>query len=180
MPTEASLISRSWEWLVGIGTTNDRIPSTSTTIPIQANGRIDPPSILMGSVYSCSACLEGWGGAFSFEPTSSSRLVISTSPRICVHSETMLPTTCPQRLLGRMARNAITQPMPVTSKNNVSECSRRNSFSADGNLPLGCLLSAEPFSYRYLVMTTVTTTPVQSAMALPKNDPRWVSGFDRQ
>ena len=33
-----------------------------------------------------SACLE---------PTSIRRLVIRTSPRICVHSETMLPTTCP-------------------------------------------------------------------------------------
>jgi len=48
MPTEASPILTSWEWLVGTGTTNDRIPSTSTTIPIQAKGRIDPPSILMG------------------------------------------------------------------------------------------------------------------------------------
>jgi hypothetical protein len=31
----------------------------------------------------------------SFDPTSTSFLVSSTSPRICVHSETMLPATCP-------------------------------------------------------------------------------------
>ena len=45
---------------------------------------------------------------------------------------------------------------------------------------VGCLLSLEPFSYRYLVKTTVTSTPVQSAMALPKNEPMWVDGLDRE
>lgn len=29
-------------------------------------------------------------------------------------------------------------------------------------------------SYKYLVANTMTTTPDQSAIALPKNEPRWV------
>src|SRR5271157_1167359 len=40
MPSEASSTLTLWEWLVGTGTMNARIPSTSTTIPTQANGRI--------------------------------------------------------------------------------------------------------------------------------------------
>jgi len=40
------------------------------------------------------------GGQRVFEPTSIRRLVIRTSPRICVHSETMLPTTCPTGCSG--------------------------------------------------------------------------------
>src|ERR1035438_1738039 len=56
MPTEASPILMPWDWLVGNGTTNERIPSTSMTIPIQANGRIDPPLILLGCVYRRSVC----------------------------------------------------------------------------------------------------------------------------
>src|SRR5512135_210209 len=43
-------------------------------------------------------------------------------------------------------------------------------------MPFGCLLSAEPFSYKCLVAITITTSPLQSAMALPKNDPACVSG----
>jgi hypothetical protein len=35
---------------------------------------------------------------------------------------------------------------------------------------------AEPVSYKYLVARTITTTPDQSAIALPKNEPRWVPG----
>ena len=53
-------------------------------------------------------------------------------------------------------------------------------MTADGNLPFGCLLSAESFSYRCLVNTTVNNTPVQSAIAFPKNEPMWVDGSDRQ
>ncbi len=44
------------------------------------------------------------------------------NPRICVHSETMLPTTWPHLQLGSMALNATTQAMPVTRRNKVSEC----------------------------------------------------------
>src|ERR1700676_4261110 len=79
-----------------------------------------------------------------------------------------------------MALNATTQAMPVINRNNVSECSRKNSRIGEGSLPFGCWLSADPFSYRCLVMKTVTRTPVQSAIAFPKNDPQWVEGFDRQ
>src|ERR1039458_10680451 len=46
----------------------------------------------------------------ALEPTSIRRLVIRTSPRICVHSETMLPTTCPhlrseERRVGKEGRS---------------------------------------------------------------------------
>ena len=33
-------------------------------------------------------------------------------------------------------------------------------------------------SYKYLVTSTMTTTPDQSAIALPKNEPRWVLGLE--
>src|SRR5450755_4185324 len=85
-------------------------------------------------------------GHDSFDPISISFLVISTSPRICVHSETMLPTTCPHLLLGSIALNATTQPTPVIRRNKVSECSRKNSSATDCHFPFGFLLSAEPFS----------------------------------
>ena len=42
----------------------------------------------------------------------------------------------------------------------------------------GRRLSAEPFSYKYLVANIITTTPVQSAIALPKNEPIWVRGLE--
>src|SRR3984893_8321874 len=80
------------------------------------------------------------------EPTSINRLVIRTSPRICVHSETMLPTTCPHFPLGSIPLKATTQAVPVITRNIVSECSRRNSMAAEGTFPLSFLLSLEPFS----------------------------------
>jgi len=42
----------------------------------------------------------------------------------------------------------------------------------------GRRLSADPFSYKYLVANIMTTTPDQSAIALPKNDPIWVPGLE--
>src|SRR5690242_9914290 len=42
----------------------------------------------------------------------------------------------------------------------------------------GRRLSAEPFSYRYFVARTITSNPVQSAMAFPKNEPIWVLGSE--
>ena len=42
------------------------------------------------------------------------------------------------------------QPMPVSTRTGVRECPRRNSSSLDGSFPLGCLLSAEPFSVKIL------------------------------
>ena len=87
------------------------------------------------------------------------RFVINTSPKICVHWETMLPTTCPHLLPGSIAANAMIQPIPVITRNMVSECSRKISITAEGRMPFGCLLSAEPFSYRNLVITMVTKFP---------------------
>src|SRR5690349_673592 len=75
--------------------------------------------------------------------------------------------------------NTATHMAPVIRKKMVSECSRTNSSMRFGSLPRGCLLSAEPFSYRRLVAKAMATRPVQSAMALPKNDPAWVSGEER-
>src|ERR1019366_10478200 len=113
------------------------------------------------------------------DPTSIRIFVIHTNPRICVHSETMLPTTCPQRLPVSIRRKAHTHPIQVITRNTVSECSRRNSRTGDFHLPFGFLLSAEPLSYRCLVISTVTSTPVKSAIALPKNEPTWVAGSVR-
>lgn len=91
-------------------------------------------------------------------------------------SGTGLPgrTTCPQRLFVSILRKTYTHPSQVVARNTVSECSRRNSRVGELYFPRGCLLSADPFSYTCLVMITVTSTPDQSAMALPKNEPRWV------
>ena len=40
-----------------------------------------------------------------------------------------------------------------------------------GNFPFTSLLSLDPRSYRCLVARIITTTPLQSAIALPKNEP---------
>lgn len=71
-----------------------------------------------------------------FEPTSIQRLAIETRPRICLHSEPIVPTTCPHLLFGSIARNAALQPMPVIARK-WRECSRGNSMTADGNIPFG-------------------------------------------
>src|ERR1700730_3482391 len=39
-------------------------------------------------------------------------------------------------------------------------------------------LSLDPFSYKYLVANIMTTTPDQSAIALPKKEPTWVLGLE--
>src|SRR2546421_2538698 len=69
--------------------------------------------------------------------------------------------------------------MPVAIRNRVSEWSRSHSRRGPSSGGWGERLSAEPFSYRYLVATTVTTTPVQSAMAFPKKEPMCVCGLER-
>lgn len=66
-----------------------------------------------------------------FEPTSIQRFVIKTRPRICLHSETMFPTTCPHLLFGSIARNAAIQPMAVIARKMVSQCSRGISMTAE-------------------------------------------------
>src|SRR5512133_1053868 len=78
-----------------------------------------------------------------------------------------------------MWMNTANHMAPVIRKKMVSECSRTNSSMRPGRMPLGCLLWAEPFSYRRFVAKAMTTRPVQSAMALPKNDPAWVAGEER-
>jgi len=94
------------------------------------------------------------------DPTSIKRLVIRTRPRICVHSETMLPTTCPHLLFGSMALNATTQARPVTTRNIVSELLAQQFHGYRRQFALGRLLSVDPFSYKCLAMTTVIKTPV--------------------
>src|SRR5271157_5763157 len=115
----------------------------------------------------------------SFDPTSINIFVIHTSPRICVHSDTRLPTTCPQRLFASMRLKANAHAAPVITRNTVSEWLRKNSRVGDFHVLVGFLLSADPLSCRCLVKMTVTSTPDQSAMALPKNEPRWVEGSAR-
>src|SRR5712692_2472845 len=60
----------------------------------------------------------------------------------------------------------------------LREWSRSNFRPGLTTLCGGRRLSAEPLSYRYFVARTITTTPVQSAMAFPKNDPRCVLGLE--
>src|SRR5579864_9348917 len=114
----------------------------------------------------------------SFEWVSISFLVMISKPRICVHSETMFPTTCPHLEVGFDRANVITHPAPVIRRNRVKECCWSSFQIGRRKRCGGFRLSAEPTSYMYLVAITVTTRPVQSAMALPKNDPQWVLGFE--
>src|SRR6185312_10222148 len=107
----------------------------------------------------------------SFDPTSTSFFVSSTTPRICVHSETILPTTCPHFDSESECANSSTQPTPVITRKIVSECSCKASRNRLCHLWRGRLLSCDPRSYKYLVPSSITTTPVQSAIALPKNEP---------
>src|SRR5713101_7903387 len=60
----------------------------------------------------------------------------------------------------------------------LSEWSRSRSRAGRRRLRGGRRLSAEHFSYKYLVANTMTTTPDQSAIALPKNEPIWVLGLE--
>jgi hypothetical protein len=69
--------------------------------------------------------------------------------------------------------------MPVLARNMVRVLARQL-ITADGNILFGCLLSAEPISYRNFVITIVTKTPVQSAIAFPKNEPSWVEGSEQR
>src|SRR5512141_3488533 len=69
--------------------------------------------------------------------------------------------------------------MPVMTRKMLREWLRSRAKAGPRRLRGGRRLSAEPVSYRYLVARTITTTPDQSAMALPKNEPRWVPGPER-
>src|SRR5437660_12250401 len=96
-----------------------------------------------------------------------------------VHSETTLPATCPHFEFGSDLANRTIQKAPVMSRKMLRECSCSFSSTGLSQWRGGLRLSAEPFSYMNLVASTVTTSPVQSAIALPKNAPRCVSGFER-
>src|SRR5713226_440047 len=101
--------------------------------------------------------------ALSLECCSISFLVIKTSPKICVHSETMFPTTCPHLASESIAAYSAIQPTPVISRKMLREWFRSRSRKGLSKPCGGRRLSAEPRSYKYFVATTMTTTPDQSA-----------------
>ena len=68
--------------------------------------------------------------------------------------------------------------MPVTMRKRLREWLRSRCRMGLKVFRGGRQLSAEPFSYQYLVAMTMTTTPDQSAIALPKNEPIWVPGLE--
>src|SRR5579872_6979560 len=98
------------------------------------------------------------------------RLVKITTPKICVHSDTTLPTTWPHLLPVSILAKSTTQPIPVTSKKILKEWSRRSSRAGLSGLFGSRRLSAEFLSYKYFVAKSITTTPDQSAIAFPKNE----------
>lgn len=114
----------------------------------------------------------------SLECLSINFFVRITKPKIWVHSDTMLPTTCPHFELGSARANAQTHAAPVMIRKILSECSCNISQTGAMKRCGGLRLSADPLSYMNLVARTVTTTPLQSAMALPKNDPQCVFGSE--
>src|SRR5437867_3518115 len=61
----------------------------------------------------------------SFECGSMSRFVISTSPKICVPSETILPTTCPHFDSESIQAYRAIHPIPVINKKILREWSRK-------------------------------------------------------
>ncbi len=107
----------------------------------------------------------------SFEPRSISFLVSRTRLSCCDHSETMLLTTVPHLLSGLTREYRITHPIPVAIRKMVRECSCKASRNALPYRGRGWRLSFESFSKNHFVAMTVTTTPVQSATALPKKEP---------
>jgi hypothetical protein len=57
----------------------------------------------------------------SFERGSISRFVIRTSPKTCVHSETMLPTTCPHFDSESIHQYRAIHPRPVVNRKILRE-----------------------------------------------------------
>src|SRR6185369_9611664 len=82
----------------------------------------------------------------SFDCFSINFFVSNTNPNICVHSDTIFPTTSPHRPCGFIFANAATQTAPVASRKMVSECSRICSSVRGKNSFGGSLLSLDPFS----------------------------------
>jgi hypothetical protein len=90
----------------------------------------------------------------------------------------MFPTTCPHLASESIEAWSTTQPIPVITRKMLREWSRSRSHTGPKRVRGGRRLSDEPFSYKYLVANTIITTPDQSAIALPKSDPRWVPGLE--
>src|SRR6185312_2005800 len=90
----------------------------------------------------------------------------------------MLPTTCPHLEDVCIFANNTIHTAPVMIMKMTRECSCRNSWTDFGTNTdrLTLLLSTEPTSCKYLVARIMTSIPVQSAMALPKNAPQCFSG----
>jgi hypothetical protein len=89
-----------------------------------------------------------------------------------------LPTTWPHFEVADIYANTAIQTNRVTLKNTVSECVLIHLKTGFFSWTMRRLQSGDPRSYRIRVQITVATTPLQSAMAFPKNDPQCVSGFD--
>src|SRR6185436_6505931 len=100
----------------------------------------------------------------SFDPFSPTYFVMTTRPKIWVHSETMLPTTCPAFPLASIRAYRTAHSAPVTSRAMVNEWSTRKHTTALCDLGCGGRLSADPISCRYFVATTMTSVPSQSAV----------------
>src|SRR6478736_1385085 len=77
----------------------------------------------------------------------------------------------PHLLSGSTLRNKASQPSPVKTRKIVRECSCMNSRALLRCARRGWRLSRDPFSKNHFVARMVTTTPIQSATALPKNEP---------
>jgi hypothetical protein len=71
------------------------------------------------------------------------------------------------------------QTSSVSASTIVSEWQRRNSADRWWNCFVGRRLSRDPISKKYFVAMMKTKVPVQSATALPKNDPQCVDGSAR-
>src|SRR3954452_6340853 len=117
-------------------------------------------------------------GPYTFEPGSTNLFVSRTMPNCCDHSDTRLPTTCPQRLFGSCMANSIAKATPLSTRKIEREWSSTNFRAGVRPLSFGRRLSREPFSKHTFVTRIVITTPLQSAMALPKNEPTCFCGSE--
>lgn len=116
----------------------------------------------------------------SREPFSSIYFVIKTSPSVCTHSDTIFPTTWPQREFASIRTYKINHPIPVITKKMLNEWPWIKSRIRFFKCPRAGRLSSEPRSKKYFVATMITSEPLQSAIAFPKNEPKCLFGSDLQ
>lgn len=90
----------------------------------------------------------------SLDPRSRNSFVRITKPNTWVHSERILPTTCPHFLWESTCRYSKSHPIPIISRNTLKECRCKN--LCVGDEPRGRLLSAEPTSNKLFVARTVS------------------------